>query len=106
MAEFIECRDYKILDIDSTKDYIFFAVMNDNEDYVRSCCLRSKEYNIQSLRKEIADYLNSNNIESLKYKDEEYNDRILIKNISKNVCKISVNGYSTRVNKADILKNL
>lgn len=106
MAEFIKCRDDKILDIDSEKDYIFFAVMNDDETYVRSCCLREKEHDIQLIKKEIANYLNSDNIRSLKYRDEEYNDKILIKNTSKNVCKVSINGYSTRVNKADILKNL
>lgn len=106
MAEFIECRDDKLLDIESKKDYIFFTIMNDSITYVKSCCLREKEHDIQSLRKEITDYLNSNNVKSLKYRDEEYNDRIIIKNTSKNVCKISVNGYSTKVNKTDILKNL
>ena len=106
MAEFIKCRDNKVLDIDSEKDYIFFAVMNEDETYVRSCCLREKEHDIQLIKKEIANYLNSDNIRSLKYRDEEYNDKILIKNTSKNVCKVSINGYSTRVNKADILKNL
>lgn len=106
MAEFIECRDDKLLDIESKKDYIFFTIMNDSITYVKSCCLREKEHDIQSLRKEITDYLNSNNVKSLKYRDEEYNDRIIIKNTSKNVCKISVNGYSTKVNKTDVLKNL
>ena len=106
MAEFIKCRDNIVLDIDSEKDYIFFAVMNDDETYVRSCCLREKEHDIQLIKKEIANYLNSDNIRSLKYRDEEYNDKILIKNTSKNVWKVSINGYSTRVNKADILKNL
>lgn len=104
---FIKCNCGKYADIENSKSYLGFNIMDGSLTEIESCFIRKEDgTDLNEIKREIIEYLNSDRTKQIKYNDNKFLDKLTFKNTSKNKCKMTINNWSVTLDKKIVLKKL